>query len=447
MRGMKGNRGCLMMKKATFSLVLCMIILVSLPRLSAAQWVQTGSINGTNYSYIFSFTAIGTTLFAGLEYGTFQSKDSGATWTKVNSGLVDTIPITSFATGPNGSGGTIILASSFGGVFLSTNSGATWTFTNSWLPIQMYSLSRLAVSPNGAGGSNFFVGTIGSGFAQGVFVSKDNGKTWAPTNSGLPDSIEINNIAAVPNGKGGTTIVAGSNYRTFLSVNNGATWTPITFAAGAYPSFLSLAAIGTTLFAGTNNDGVFISTDNGASWTAASSGLTNYTINSFAVSGTNLFAGTGDGVFFSTNNARSWTPINFGMLPKSSIASLVMIGSNIFAVANRQPYGCVWRALLDNISVKKGITSHLSDNPSFALSFSALFGSYVTVSFSLPRSERVLLESYNLSGQRVATIVNNRLDAGAHNFLWATHDLPSGCYTLRMQAGGNVQVKMVPLFR
>jgi hypothetical protein len=436
-----------MMKKATFSLVLCMIILVSLPRLSAAQWVQTGSINGTNYSYIFSFTAIGTTLFAGLEYGTFQSKDSGATWTKVNSGLVDTIPITSFATGPNGSGGTITLAGSFSSVFLTINNGATWTPTNSGLPISMYSLSRLAVSPNGAGGSNFFVGTTNGSFGQGVFVSKDNGKTWTPTNSGLPDSVRIVNIAAVPNGAGGTTIVAGSEYSTFLSKNNGATWTSITFAAGAYPSFLSLAAIGTTLFAGTNSDGVFISTDNGASWTAASSGLTNYNINSFTVIGTNLFAGTGDGVFFSTNDAKSWTPINFGMLPKSSIASLVMIGSNIFAAANRQPYGCVWRASLDNISVKKGKTSHLSGNPSFALSFPALFGSYGTVSFSLPRSEQVLLESYNLSGQRVATIVNNRLDAGAHKLLWPTRDLPTGCYTVRMQAGGNVQVKTMPLFK
>ena len=39
------------------------------------------------------------------------------------------------------------------------------------------------------------------------------------------------------------------------------------------------------------------------------------TVSCFAVSGTNLFAGTYDGVLLSTDNGTSWTPVNEG-LPK-----------------------------------------------------------------------------------------------------------------------------------
>ena len=60
----------------------------------------------------------------------------------------------------------------------------------------------------------------------------------------------------------------------------------------------SFAVLGTNLFAGTFG-GVFLSTDNGASWTAVNNGLPPYTdVNSLAVLGTNLFAGTrGSGVW------------------------------------------------------------------------------------------------------------------------------------------------------
>jgi hypothetical protein len=54
---------------------------------------------------------------------------------------------------------------------------------------------------------------------------------------------------------------------------------------------ISFAVSGTNLFAGTG-DGVFLSTDNGTSWTIVNNGLTSTNVSALAVSGTNLFAGT-----------------------------------------------------------------------------------------------------------------------------------------------------------
>src|SRR3972149_4596563 len=107
--------------------------------------------------------------------------------------------------------------------------------------------------------------------------------------------------------------------------------------SGPYCGLVScLAVSGTNLFAGTGTDldapcdgGGFLSTNNGTSWAAI--GLTNSDVFSLAVSGTNLFAGTrGGGVFLSTNNGTSWTAVNSG-LTNSFVLSLAVSGMNLFA--------------------------------------------------------------------------------------------------------------------
>jgi ligand-binding sensor domain-containing protein len=92
----------------------------------------------------------------------------------------------------------------------------------------------------------------------------------------------------------------------------------------------TLAVSGTNLFAGTT-DGVFLSTNNGASWTAASSGLTYTQITALTASGTNLFAGSyGLGVDRSTNNGTSWTAASSG-LTSTFVLALTVSDTNLFA--------------------------------------------------------------------------------------------------------------------
>ena len=101
---------------------------------------------------------------------------------------------------------------------------------------------------------------------------------------------------------------------------------------GPYGGHITAFAVsGTNLFAGTDRGGLFLSTNNGTSWTAASTGLTNTDVQALAVSGTNLFAGTsGGGVFLSTNNGTSWTAANTG-LTNTDVQALAVSGTNFFA--------------------------------------------------------------------------------------------------------------------
>ena len=49
-------------------------------------------------------------------------------------------------------------------------------------------------------------------------------------------------------------------------------------------------------------------------------------ITSFAVSGTNIFAGTADGIYLSTNDGEDWNGVNSG-LTNTSISSFTVSGS------------------------------------------------------------------------------------------------------------------------
>jgi hypothetical protein len=96
-------------------------------------------------------------------------------------------------------------------------------------------------------------------------------------------------------------------------------------------SIRSLAVSGANIFAGTGfYYGVYLSTNSGTSWTNVSSGLTNLDVWTLAVPGTNLFAGTSDGLFLSTNNGTNWTLASAGLTNKY-VRTLIVSGTNLFA--------------------------------------------------------------------------------------------------------------------
>ena len=114
-------------------------------------------------------------------------------------------------------------------------------------------------------------------------------------------------------------------------------------------SIWTFAVIGTNLFAG-GGLGVFRSTDNGTSWLHVSSGLTYFNtstgqiatagVRAFAVlpdgiGGMNLFAGTwGGGMYRSTNNGSTWTQVNTGFTAASNffdVRALAVRGTDLFA--------------------------------------------------------------------------------------------------------------------
>jgi hypothetical protein len=151
-------------------------------------------------------------------------------------------------------------------------------------------------------GTNLFAGTNG----EGVFRSTDNGNSW--TVSGLTNR-SVYALAVLDN-----NLFAGTLDGVFLSTDNGTSWTRVgyEYTGLKYTSVRAFAISGTNIFAGTGGGGVFLSTNSGLSWAPA--GLTHVNVRSLAVNGTNIFAGTnGSGVFCSTDSGKSWTEASTGL--------------------------------------------------------------------------------------------------------------------------------------
>ncbi|OGC96565.1 MAG: hypothetical protein A2W25_00875 [candidate division Zixibacteria bacterium RBG_16_53_22] len=80
------------------------------------------------------------------------------------------------------------------------------------------------------------------------------------------------------------------------------------------------------------------------------------------------------------------------------------------------------------------------------------FNPSTKISFSLIRRGNVTLSVYNLLGQKVLELVNQELEAGAHEVEWDGRDrsgkpVSSGLYFYKMQAGDFIDTKMMTLLK
>jgi len=108
-------------------------------------------------------------------------------------------------------------------------------------------------------------------------------------------------------------------------------WTQLPRLSTGATGAMCLTTVGTTLVAGNMGGGVFRSTDHGITWRRWTAGLDGAgEINSFAVDGNTLFAGTNLGVYRSTDYGNTWTPRNNGQV-SLPVLSILVKGSALFA--------------------------------------------------------------------------------------------------------------------
>jgi len=97
-----------------------------------------------------------------------------------------------------------------------------------------------------------------------------------------------------------------------------------------------------------------------------------------------------------------------------------------------------------NIAYKEGgipVTYALSQN------YPNPFNPTTQISLSLPEAADVRLEIYNITGQKVTTLVAGRLEAGQHTIEWNASDVASGIYLYRLTTPEYVETKKMLLLK
>ncbi len=384
-----------------------------------AQWVKMDS---PPCDFIFCFGVNNTNLFAGVFGGFFISTNDGISWT--SNALTDTSVYALAISDGN------IFAGTGHGVLFSTNDGTSWTVTSlADTFIAATNINAFAVSPNKTGGINLFAAGD-----SGVFLSSNNGASWSTVTSGLTNK-NVKDLALID-----TNLFAGTTAGIFLSTDNGSSWDSTTLSSFFINNLevISDITIGTNLIAGTFYGGAFLSTDNGTSWTSINNGLTGSDVYTFAVSDTNLFAGTDRGVFLSTNNGASWSNVGFA---NDFVHTLSVLGTNLFAWNNG-----IWRRPLSEM-----ITSVRVSSPNVPAEFTLEqnypnpFNPETRIGFRIPGAGYVSLKVFDVLGRNVANLVNSSMSPGNYEATFNGSNLASGTYFYRLQSGKFFQTRKLVL--
>ncbi len=75
------------------------------------------------------------------------------------------------------------------------------------------------------------------------------------------------------------------------------------------------------------------------------------------------------------------------------------------------------------------------------------FNAATSISFSIPRRQKVTLSIYNMLGQKMVTLVDEILPAGFHSVRWKAEGMPSGFYFYQIKAGDYQATRKMILLR
>jgi len=89
----------------------------------------------------------------------------------------------------------------------------------------------------------------------------------------------------------------------------------------------------------------------------------------------------------------------------------------------------------------------LMSGPQLYQNYPNPFNPSTTLSFDIQHSTFVILKVFDILGREVATLVNDRMEAGTHRVAFNAEGLTGGVYIFRMQAGGFTEARTMLLLR
>ena len=396
--------------------------------ISNGQWVEQSS-GSTHWFNSLQFIDSNTGWICGYNGSDdmlVHTTDGGATW------VPQGIPATTFLGEVTFLNATTGWAVGVGGVILkSTDGGDTW---NPQTIATTKALQSVWFADENTG---WIVGESGI-----IFKSTDGGATWNPQASGVSNRLIrvrfIDDQTGWATGWGGTVL---------YTTNGGDTWTPQTSNTTFDLISISIVDANNVWLAGAApvkgdksplwDNGYVLHTSNaGTTWT------TQYVSTSIinGVSFANLNEGWAfgsEGTIVTTGDGgATWTP------QVSGISTMLTVGqftdpSNGWATGEN---GVI--LYTNNGGFPVGINETGSAGSDFRLSNDPNpFTGRTTISFYIKGSSDVEITICDITGKRIATLVNGNMSAGNHSVTWDTPSHSTGVYFCTMKAGDKMITK------
>jgi len=157
-----------------------------------------------------------------------------------------------------------------------------------------------------------------------------------------------------------------------------------------------------------------------------------------------LWAGTDIGIFISVDDGQNWQFADNG-LPAVSIWQMRVVDDQIVVATHGRG---VWSVPLNDV-----VATAAEDAPTLPTeialdqNFPNPFNPSTTISFTLPATDRVRLDVYDVAGRRIAALVDETMIPGKHDVNWNASGLASGMYLYRLSVGTYTRSRTMTLLR
>lgn len=149
-------------------------------------------------------------------------------------------------------------------------------------------------------------------------------------------------------------------------------------------------------------------------------------------------------IFVTTNSGVNWT--SQGTPVNSSLSSVRVIGNIIgWAVGAN---GTILKTTNGGVTIGiQNISNEIPSGYSLSQNYPNPFNPVTNIEFSVPKSSRVKLLVFDVSGKQVAELVNEKLSAGTYKADFDSKELSSGVYFYRLISDGFSETKKMILVK
>lgn len=434
-----------------------LIITLASPQLFA-QWYQAENPENIRLG-VGGFGIIGDTLFTGsaLTVGfdgdlkaLYKSGDDGATWIKANpaSGLrnedLSFYSLTGLESG-------LYLARNRE-LNISTDGGLNWIKSGTFpsgdesIPRHFVQLGDVIVGAT-QGDTN--------GGSDGVFRKVGDGD-WTPANEGLPeaqnDRLVTPQIFDVELSGDRILLTAGSDV--YFSDDTAKTWTRFT----GFGTYISQLAVGNNLVIGTGfRSGtayLYKSDDNGTTFERIDRPDSfRPGVRTLHFSDGYFYAALeanfdGDGGIYISEDGENWSLLG---LQNARITNINTTDEKVLVTVqnwiNADSLRGVWTYPKSEIMITSSEMATRANTFSLNQNYPNPFNPTTSISFELSEAGLAQLEVFNMLGQKVATLVDGYITAGAHISNFDASGLSSGVYIYRLKVSESIQVRRMMLIK